>query len=302
MQCNEEQPMYCNNKEMEAWFRTKECLPIDTLVNSGKRSIDIEGKKVFNDVSWRGFFPVDHGFSISGMFLPLALGFRKQFRKEDGEYTGITTDADGIIRGHNQLREVSYGDRKYILLTYTDLFYRAFYDLLLPASENVLIGKAYLGFFPYGFELLTFAMTRGYGFDYLAPADHRDLYEKGTAPKASDIEGKWRGQLVSNAALSYSFFVLSFTLNQDRIDGKWKLLGVWEGDSKVELGKDEMKMFDFTNWHDEIRRVTDDIMVGKYCQPDKSILPPPWAGSLGYIQAEEGKRFCLYYILNKIKE
>jgi hypothetical protein len=82
------------------------------------------------------------------------------------------------------------------------------------------------------------------------------------------------------------------------------VLGVWEGDSEIELGEDVMKMFDFTNWH-EIRKVSDDVMVGKYCQSDESLLPPPWTGSLGQIHSEthEGsRRLCLYYILNKIKE
>ncbi len=147
-------------------------------------------------------------------------------------------------------------------------------------------------------------MARRYGFEYLSPVDHRELFNSGSTPKAQDIEGKWRGQLVSNAALSHSFFVLSFTLNEDKVDGRWKLLDVLEGESKVELGEDAMKMFDFTNWHDEIRKVTGEVMVGKYCQPDKNLLPPPWAGSLGHIHSEDmrkGKRLCLYYILDLLR-
>lgn len=304
-ECNEKQPMRCKRDEMDVLFRTKECLPIETMVNSGRRNIDIPGREVHNDVHWRGFFPADHVFTLFGRFVPLPAGFKKQFKKEDGEYGGVTTDGDGIIRGRNRLKEVVFKGRKYIHLTYSELWNRPFYDLLLPINEDVVIGKAYLGTFPYGIELLTFAMARRYSFENLSPADHRELFDSGSAPKASDIEGKWRGQLVSNAALSHSFFVLSFTLNEDKVDGRWKLLGVWEGESKVELGEDAMRMFDFTSWHDEIRKVTDEVMVGKYCQPDKSLLPPPWAGSLGHIHSEDtgkGKRLCLYYILNKIRE
>ncbi len=52
--------------------------------------------------------------------------------------------------------------------------------------------------------------------------------------------------------------------------------GLLRGISRVVLTPEEMKMYDYTNWHDELRMVNDNIMVGKWCSPWTNI-PLNWA-------------------------
>ena len=64
-----------------------------------------------------------------------------------------------------------------------------------------------------------------------------------------------------------------------------------------------MLMFDFTNFHDEIRMITDDIMVGKYCPAGQEILNIIGDRSLGLLHIEktpEGTRPCVLYYIRKI--
>lgn len=44
------------------------------------------------------------------------------------------------------------------------------------------------------------------------------------------------------------------------------------GNSRVEFTQDQINMFDFTNFHDEIRKIKDDFMVGKYIPEEQEIL------------------------------
>lgn len=304
--CSPDQPMYCSRAELNDLFWNADPEPIDTLINEGGRRVDVTERTVSTDEYWRGFFPTDHIFTFVNRFAPIPAGFHKRFWMEGNAYRGETTDADGVITGHNRLREVERRGRTYALLTYSDLQYKLFYDLLLPISEDVLIGKAYLGRFPYGIELLTFAMSREYGFDFLAPADHAALWEYGDAPEPSALtSGPWQVQLVSNAGLTDPFFEFRFDTTDGELDMEWEVLDVWRGHSRTELEEDVLETFDFTHWHDEIRQLTDDFMVGKYCQGDLQILPAPGDGSLGHLHSEthDGEeRLCLYYVMNPLED
>jgi hypothetical protein len=306
-ECSVEQPMYCPTARLDELFWSADPEPIEVLLNDGGRRVDVPARWVETDQYWRGFFPTDHALTFLNRFAPIPAGFHKRFWMEGDAYRGETTDSDGVVTGHNRLREVEHRGQQCVLLTYSDLQYRMFYDLFVPISEDVLVGKAYLGRFPYGLELLTFAMTCEYGFDFLAPVDHRALWDHGTAPDPSVLkETAWEVRLVSNAGLSEPYFEFRFDDEGGELEMEWEVLDVWPGRSRTELHEDVLKTFDFTHWHDEIRQLTDDFMVGKWGQGDLQILPAPEEGSLGYVHAEEtdagdGQRLALYYVMNPLE-
>jgi hypothetical protein len=282
-------------------FRTADPQSIETLINEGGRQIDVDDGVVHSDEHWRGFFPTNHVVSAVNRFLPLPAGFHKRFWIENGSYVGETTDADGIVTGHNRLREVEHNGRPYALLTYTDLQYRPFYDLLLPITDDLAVGKAFIGRFPYGIETLTFGLTGRYGFDFLAPADHAALWDQGTVPEPEAIAGTWDVRLVSNAGLSDPLFEFEFENTEHGVDGDYEVLDTAGGDVRIAWEDDQMEMFDFSNWHDEIRQIEPDYMVGKYCQTETQLLPASENGSLGHLHAETedgDDRLCLYYVMN----
>jgi hypothetical protein len=294
-------PRNSTREMLEEAFHAADPRPMETLVNEGGRRVDVPDREVHNDEHWRGFFPSDHVVSGLNRFLPLPAGFHKRFWTEGDSYLGETTDADGVVTGHNRLREVEHRGRPYALLTYTDLQYRPFYDLLLPIADDLAVGKAFVGRFPYGIEVLTFGLTRRYGFDFLAPADHAALWDEGTVPDPEALAGAWDVRLVSNAGLSAPLFEFQFETTEHGVDGQYEVLDTAGGDVRLDFDDDRMEMFDFSNWHDEIRQLTDDYMVGKYCQTETQLLPAPEDGSLGHLHAETeagDERLCLYYVMN----
>ncbi|MBI4257655.1 MAG: hypothetical protein HY619_01745 [Thaumarchaeota archaeon] len=80
-------------------------------------------------------------------------------------------------------------------------------------------------------------------------------------------------------------------------------MNILKGDSRVELTQKEMLMFDFTNFHDEIRMINDNIMVGRYLPEASGILNIIGDRSLGLIHFEktgEGTRPVIYYFIRRV--
>jgi hypothetical protein len=62
-----------------------------------------------------------------------------------------------------------------------------------------------------------------------------------------------------------------------------------------------MNMYDFTNWHDEVKIVKDDFMLGKWCSPWTRVPLTFGPSFLSVEKGPEGSRFCLRFILNRKK-
>ncbi|MGH9631804.1 MAG: GMC family oxidoreductase N-terminal domain-containing protein, partial [Bryobacteraceae bacterium] len=171
--------------ELEKLFRRVRSLPIDTMMNSGERVIDVEHHTIRNDEYWKGFFP--RGHVLNALSAAIFTGFRKKFFRAGNQYAGITSDTDGRINARNTLEELNLTNKKgdlepgrYILLRYVDPPWQGYYDVFKVINDDLLIGRVYLGDFPNGLRLFTFPMTRVYGFDQMTVEDHARLYKDGS--------------------------------------------------------------------------------------------------------------------------
>src|SRR5665647_743910 len=120
----------------------------------------------------------------------------------------------------------------------------------------------------------------------------RDRYAAGAAPAPVGLEGVWRMDTVSNANHAGGIAYLQFN-NQPggRLEARYELMGLMEGLVVPSLLKDHFQLNDFTPFHDEIRQVSADLLVGTYMTG----LPPAVAGllgtsSLGLFHAQAGHR------------
>ncbi len=298
--CSPEQPMYCTTSRMNDLFETPS-LPLKILANSGKRSMNIADGTIYDDTHWKGFYPVDN------LFPPWIFqsGFYKKFTSKGGSISGVTTAFDEIVAAKNVPKPIDPNDEtKGVLLEYTEPQYSMFYDHLKILSENVVVGKAYIGRYPVGVPMLTFAMTRKYNLDFMTARDHQELFNKhGKVPDPSKVLGEWEGRMVSNTCLTPPLFRFKYVKdNHGKITCQYIFMYLMRGNSRIEFTQDQMKMFDFTNFHDEIRMVRDDFMVGKYLPEEQEILNLLGDRSLGLIHFEKtakGTRPCVYYSITR---
>ena len=300
-----------NEGELEVLFRRCPTMGIDTIVNQGGNpTIDIANETIYNDRYWKGFFP--RGNVLNAMSSAIFTGFKKQFQKQpNGQHTGVTSDTDGHIQARNSLEEVTvevgHSDGtlepgNYVLLRYLDPPWQGFYDILKIVNQDLLIGRVYLGKYPHGARVLTFPMSRLYGFGQMTDDDHDALYATGTAPDAADLNGVWRMDVISNANHASGIAYLQFSnLPDGRFEARYQLIGLIEGLIVPSFLKDHFQLNDFTPFHDEIRKVTADFMVGKYI----ATLPGATAelvanSSFGLFHTEAGGQFGFYYMLTRI--
>lgn len=293
--------------ELERLFQRCPTLGVETMVNSGQREIDLAERTIRNDTCWKGFFPKRH--VLNAMSSAVFTGFKKEFRQEDGQLVGVTSDTDGRIRARNTLEEVTIDKRtddldagRYILLRYLDSPWQGFYDLFKVINEDLLIGRVYLGTYPNGSRLFTFPMTRHYRLSEMTLDDHSELYKDGAVPAPEQLDGAWRMDLVSNANQARGFAYLRFDHKPDgRLECRYQMLGLLEGLIMPQFLSDHFRLTDFTPFRDEIRIVAPDYMVGRYVTDLPEGLPALGSlQSLGLLHAE-GQQLGFYYTLTRVE-
>jgi cholesterol oxidase len=291
--------------ELERLFSSVPSRGIQTLLNSGERRIDVAKREIYNDVYWKGFFPAGH--VLNRMSSAIFTGFQKRFFREGGAYRGVTSDTDGRINARNTLEELNLDKRtgdldpgRYILLRYLDPPWQGFYDVFRIISDELIIGRVYFGEFPNGARVFTFPMSRRYSFDQMTVQDHRQLWESGAVPSKQTLNGVWRMDAVSNANHAGGVAHLAFDAKPDgRLESRYLLMGIMEGLVTPAFVADHFQLHDFTPFHDEIRQVDENFLVGKYVVdlPGALAQTVP-AGSLGLLHVEGG-RFGFYYMLTR---
>ncbi|HYW48669.1 MAG TPA: GMC family oxidoreductase [Bryobacteraceae bacterium] len=297
-----------NEGQLEALFRRCPTMKIDAIVNQGGDPvIDLAKQTIRNDQYWKGFFPQGH--ILNAMSSAIFTGFKKEFHKQGSIYVGVTSDTDDRIHARNSLEEVQVGHGSgtlepghYILLKYLDPPWQGFYDIFKMINDDLLIGRVYLGQYPNGARVFTFPMTRRYSFDCMTVADHAALYAKGAAPTAADLDGVWRMDTISNANEAAGVAYLQFSNNPDgTFVARYQLMGLMEGLVAPSFLKDHFQLNDFTPFHDEIRKVTADFLVGKYVtQLPAGMAPLVSNSSFGLFHADAGGQFGFYYILTRV--
>lgn len=295
--------------QLETLFRRCPTMGIETLLNQGGTpAIDTTTQTIRNDRYWKGFFPQGH--VLNAMSSAIFTGFRKEFHKQDGKYIGITSDTDGRIQARNSLEEIEAGHDtgtlepgKYILLRYLDPPWQGFYDIFKIINDDLLLGRVYLGEYPNGVRLFTFPMSRRYGFGNMTVDDHAALFAAGSAPTAAELDGVWRMDVISNANQAGGVAYLQFRNAPDgRFVARYELLGLMEGLVTPTFLKDHFQLNDFTTFHDEIRKVTADALVGKYMTPLPAVIGPLVSNSsLGLFHTETGGQFGFYYMLTRVE-
>jgi cholesterol oxidase len=297
-----------NEGQLEALFRRCESLPIEQLVNAGGApDIDVATRTIHNDRYWKGFFPSGH--VLNTMSSAIFTGFKKAFHLENGRFTGLTSDTDDRIQARNSLEtvEVKHGDGgtleagKYILLRYLDPPWQGFYDIFKIINHDLLIGRVYLGEYPNGTRLFTFPMTRAYGFDHMTVDDHAALFAVGAVPSPADLDGAWRMDAISNANEAAGVAYLGFSNKPDgRFEARYQLMGLMEGLVLPTFLADHFQLNDFTPFHDEIRKVSDDLMLGKYVtQLPSAISTMLGSQNLGLFHSQSDGKFGMYYLLTR---
>jgi hypothetical protein len=295
--------------ELERLFLRTESGPISEMVNSGERSVDAEKRLIRNDEYWKGFFPKRH--ILNTLSSALFTGFRKRFFADGSRFGGVTSDTDFRIRARNSLEEITLkkrdgdlGSGRYIVLRYLDPPWQGYYDVFKVVNQNLLVGRAYFGTFPNGLRLFTFPMSRLYEFDAMTVGDHKQLWDTGRVPSGEELDGLWRMDLVSNANRLAGAASLAFENKPDgRLEARYQLFGLIEGLVVPSFVTDHFRLDDFTPFHDEIRVVTKDLMVGRYVVEVPpglaSVLP---ATSIGLLHSEgdaENRTFGFYYVLTR---
>jgi len=297
-----------NEGQLESLFRRCPTQPIDQLVNAGGApQIDVANRTIRNDRYWKGFFPSGH--VLNAFSSALFTGFIKKFDSVNGHFSGLTSDTDGHIHARNSLEtvEVKHGDAgtlepgKYILLRYLDAPWQGFYDIFKIVNHDLLIGRVYLGSYPNGSRLFTFPMSRVYGFDHMTVDDHAALFAAGATPTAAELDGVWRMDTISNANQAAGLAYLGFSNQPDgRLEARYQLMGLLEGFVLPKFLSDHFELADFTPFHDEIRRVSNEVLIGKYV----TTLPPALSSmlgnqSFGLFHSEAGGKFGFYYVLTR---
>ncbi|MGH7866430.1 MAG: GMC family oxidoreductase, partial [Candidatus Dormibacteraceae bacterium] len=296
-----------SESRLEPLFRRCTSLGIDVMMNQGGApQIDIGARTIRNDRYWKGFFP--KGQVLNAMSSALFTSFKKEFHKQDGRYVGITSDTDDHIHARNSLEEITLGKAtgtleagKYVLLRYLDFPWTGYYDIFKVINQYLLIGRVYLGSYPNGVRLITFPMARKYSFDQMTVDDHAALYAGGTVPSKEDLQGVWRMDVVSNANHAGGIAYLGFDLKPDgRLQSSYQLMGLMEGLVLPSFVQDHFQLNDFTPFHDEIRKVSDGFMVGKYVTAMPSGLPPALGSqSLGMFHSDQNGQFGFCYMISR---
>ena len=186
-----------------------------------------------------------------------------------------------------------------IHLKYTSPEYSLFYDLLKIVDKDIILGKAFLGISPFSMQILTFSMSRRYDVNFMTEEDHEIIYQQyGRAPNVEVVIGKWNGRLVSDSTLTPVTQVFNYTKdNLGKLQMEYTFGGLLRGISKVVLTPEQMNMYDFTNWHDEVKAVKDDFMLGKWCSPWTKIPLNFGPSFLDVEHGTDGDRFCLRFTL-----
>ncbi|HEY7080812.1 MAG TPA: GMC family oxidoreductase [Nitrososphaeraceae archaeon] len=291
--CAITQPMYCLRTNLSELFDSINTqLDSKMLVNSANDKadeatnwkFDPQTLMISNNSHWKGIYPRDTDDIRNTLTLYFG-GFWKRFSANTGpsstakEITGITHPFEVPVFAGNKATDIELdGFGRVVLLEYLDPPYNLFYDVLKIVDENTILGKAFFGKPTRGREMLTFSMSRKYPFEFMTEEDHEVLYSKMKKPTLQSMVGIWEGRLVSDSTWSDPVFRFKYyfdsgkheerstTISSPTLKNDYLFGNIIAGTAIVSENEVHVEMQDETGgiFHDEIRQINDDILIGKY--------------------------------------
>jgi hypothetical protein len=265
-------------------------------------SFDPEKLLVSNNTHWKGIFTRDH--DIANMINLYAGGFWKRFSQNIGKITGMTHPFEaGVFAPNIATDQRLDGFGKVILLEYTQAPFDRFYDVLKIVDENTILGKAFADKPVPGREMMTFSMSRKYPIEFMSEDDHEMLYSKMKKPILKDMVGIWEGYLVSDSTWSDAVFKFRYYFDNNVFKNDYIFGGTLAGTAIVTEENDHVTMRDETSiFHDEIRQINDNLIIGKYYSQTNDMSK--WLGNgPSFIHVDNTRNsFYLPYVLKRVGE
>ena len=312
--CSISQPTQClriNLSELFDSINTK--YGPEALVNSTADKpdeinwhFDPDTLMITNNLYWKGIFTRDQG--IVNQLELYAGGFYKKFAKSSSS-SGSGSGVQGIthpfmfdVYAKNIARDEHMADfGNVIVLQYQDAPYRNFYDVLKILDEHNLIGKAFMGMPKKGREILTFSMSRKYPFEFMTEIDHEMLYSKSRKPSLDSMVGVWDGYLVSDSGWTPPVFKFRYYLKDGGLHNDYIFGNILSGVATGIEREDHIEMQDETReFHDEIRQVNENILIGKYYSPSNKIMHLIPLNISFLHSDQERSRIYLPYVLKRV--
>ena len=288
--CHISQPRFCRAQTLGEMFAVTDHEPklFSKLGNSDelKRIVgknwrfDPENLTIYNDLYWKGLYGIDN--DVLTNTLRNFGGFYKRFSKVDeNKFRGIThpfelqlVDAKSIATE----KEIP-GFGKVIHLEYEEYPYSMAYDLLKMVDGNTVLGKAFMGPLGGGRELFNFSMSRVYDVDFMTEEDLLTLFntkELSYIPNETEMKGTWEGMLVSDSAVTPRTQIFHFDYEDGLIDMRYSFANMLHGRSDISITDRLFRFDDPTPFHDEIRMVTPNLVVGRWVTEwsSENILKP----------------------------
>lgn len=306
--CSKSQPMYCLEQNLSELFDSMDTQhSVGMLINDKNDTIDdtnwsFDSEKLLisNNTHWKGIFTRDH--DIENIINLYAGGFWKRFSQNNGKITGVTHPFEvGVFAANIATEQQLEGFGKVILLEYTQPPFDRFYDVLKIVDENTILGKAFANKPVPGQEIMTFSMSRKYPIEFMSEDDHEMLYSKMKRPSLKNMEGIWEGYLISDSTWSDAVFKFRYYFDNGVLKNDYIFGGILTGTAIVTEEDDHVTMRDETMlFHDEIRQVNDNILIGKYYSQPNDIYK--WLGDgPSFIHTDKSKNsFYLPYVLKRI--
>lgn len=304
------QPMYCLTSSLSEMFESEQThYGTEVLVNSTSEkadstnwSFDPLGMMITNNSHWKGIFP--RNLDISNTLVLYFGGFWKRFTKAGQAITGITHPYEvGVFAKNTPSEKQIEGFGKVILLEYVDPPYNQFYDVLKIVDKDTILGKAFFGTPSQGKELMSFSMSRKYPFEFMDEEDHEMLYNRMKKPGLDSMVGIWEGQIVSDSAWTQPVFRFRYYFdNNKKLKNDYLFGGTLAGTAIVEEKEDHLEMYDATeNFHDELRQVNENIIIGKYYYSSPDYVFNWLPEGLSFIHVDESRpSIYLPYVLKRV--
>ncbi|MGI9565680.1 MAG: GMC family oxidoreductase N-terminal domain-containing protein [Nitrosopumilus sp.] len=284
--CDLSQPENCLSETLGEMFAVNEHKPelFKKLENSESSQIipgqnwnfDKNTLMIHNDIYWKGFYGRNADIMTTG--LRSFGGFYKRFRKMNSEsFNGVTKpfNVPVFAKSFAKQKELA-GHGKLIHLEYKDAPYNQAYDILKMVDENNILGKAFLGQFGTGQLLFDFSMSKNYHINFMGEDDLSTLFyndQYSHTPTQDEMAGEWEGVLVSDSFVSPRSQLFDFSYDgSGEYQMHYNFANLIQGFSEVSANSDLFRFDDFTPFHDELRMIRPDFVVGKWVT-NWSMLP-----------------------------